>query len=106
MKNYIQKGDTITITAPAAITSGSGVLIGSLFGVAATDADTGADVAISTVGVFDLPKEATTATFTVGDPVEWAAMNKRVAALDEGERVGVVVAIAGATAPSVAVRLG
>ncbi|MGR3804826.1 DUF2190 family protein [Marinibacterium profundimaris] len=106
MKNYIQRGDSITVAAPAAVTSGAGVLIGSLFGVAATDAETGADVAISTVGVFDLPKEPTTDTFAVGAPVEWDAANDRVTALDEGVQIGVAVAAAGATAATVAVRLG
>lgn len=38
MKNYIQPGDTITVPAPAAIKSGTGVRINTLFGVAATDA--------------------------------------------------------------------
>ena len=44
MTNYIQKGDTITVTAPATITSGSLVVVGSIVGVAACDAESGADV--------------------------------------------------------------
>jgi predicted RecA/RadA family phage recombinase len=37
MKNSIQRGDMITITAPTGgVTSGQGVLVGNLFGVAAT----------------------------------------------------------------------
>lgn len=34
MKNYVQRGDVITATAPANVTSGDGVLVGLLFGVA------------------------------------------------------------------------
>ena len=38
MRNYIQPGNTITLTAPYAVTSGDGLLVGSIFGVAAADA--------------------------------------------------------------------
>jgi predicted RecA/RadA family phage recombinase len=105
MKNYVQAGRMIPVTAPAAVYSGDGVLIGSLFGVAAADADTGAPVELACEGVFTLPKEATTATFAVGAPVEWNAVAKRVDALDTGVQIGVVVQAAGATAATVAVRL-
>ena len=43
MKNFVQRGENIAVPAPAAVTSGAGVLIGALFGVANGDADTGAD---------------------------------------------------------------
>ena len=36
MKNFIQPGNTITLAAPAAVTSGSGLLVGAIFGIAAT----------------------------------------------------------------------
>ena len=35
MKNYVQPGNTITLTAPYAVTSGDGLLVGAIFGVAA-----------------------------------------------------------------------
>lgn len=39
MKNFIQRGDMITVTAPTGgVTSGQGVLVGNLFGVAAKTA--------------------------------------------------------------------
>ena len=106
MNNFIQKGDSITVAAPDTIVSGQGVLIGSLFGVASTDAETGADVALATRGVFELPKEATPDTYAVGDPLEWDAVNDRLAPLDSGVQIGVAVTTAGATAASVAVRIG
>ncbi len=54
MKNYIQRGEAITVPSPAIVASGAGVL----FGVASTDAAPGEDLAIATVGVFSLPKVA------------------------------------------------
>ena len=38
MKNFIQPGDSLTVSAPYAVTSGQGVLVGALFGIAAYDA--------------------------------------------------------------------
>lgn len=64
MRNYIQIGDTITAVAPTGgVTSGDGVLIGSLFGVAAYSAAAGEEVELRTVGVFTLPKAAGAITF-------------------------------------------
>ncbi|NKI17432.1 DUF2190 family protein [Spongiibacter sp. KMU-166] len=69
MKNYVQKGEAITVTAPAALVSGQGVLVGEgLFGVAVNAAESGSEVTIITEGVFELPADATVAA---GDVVEW-----------------------------------
>ena len=46
MKNFIQSGRTLTVSAPADIKSGDLVVVGSLFGVAYCDAAIGADVEI------------------------------------------------------------
>lgn len=69
-KNFIQPGDTVTVAAPAAVTSGAGVLVGSLFGIAQFDADNGADVEICTKGVYELPKTSAQA-WTVGAKIYW-----------------------------------
>lgn len=105
MKNFVQPGNTVTVPAPAALASGEGVQIGVLFGVAATSAESGSAVALATSGVFDLPKEATTDTFDIGDAVEWDTANARVDALSSGEKIGAVVAAAAATDATVRVRL-
>lgn len=55
MKNYVQSGDVITVPAPADVTSGSFVAVGSLYGVAQADAKAGEDLALVTRGVFQLP---------------------------------------------------
>ena len=43
-KNFIQDGDIITVAAPYDVTSGGGLQVGGLFGVALTTAAAGADV--------------------------------------------------------------
>ena len=47
MKNYVQPGNVVTLIAPANVKSGDGVLVGSLFGVAAYDALIGAEVEVA-----------------------------------------------------------
>ena len=107
MKNYIQPGDNLTLPAPAAIASGEATLIGAIFGVASNDAESGADVAFVTRGVFTLPKVAID-NVTLGAPLYWDATEKKVT-LDDDEganpKVGVSVAAAAASTTSVSVRL-
>lgn len=74
MKNYIQPGETIAAIAPAAVLSGAGVLIGSLFGVASGDAASGAEVMLNTTGVYDLPKQ-TGQAWTAGQLLYWSGTN-------------------------------
>jgi predicted RecA/RadA family phage recombinase len=61
MKTFVQAGDVVTVTAPAAVLSGAGVLVGLLFGAAVRDADSGAPVDIQVTGVVTLPKVSGTA---------------------------------------------
>lgn len=70
MKNYIQPGDTVTLIAPAVVASGAGVLVGSIFGVAAGAAASGAAVEVVTTGVFDLAKVEAQA-WTQGARIYW-----------------------------------
>jgi predicted RecA/RadA family phage recombinase len=69
MKNYIQEGDTITVTAPAVVKSGEFVQVGRIRGVAVTDAASGAKVELRTTGVYDIEKVGTEEFATVGLPV-------------------------------------
>lgn len=70
MKNYVQDGDVVRVTAPATVASGAGVLVGALFGVAVHDAASGAEVEIATSGVYDLVKAGSQA-WTVGAAIYW-----------------------------------
>jgi predicted RecA/RadA family phage recombinase len=67
MKNYIQPGHTITVTAPANVESGELVKVGKFIGVAAFNATAGEPLEITLEGVFALPKGAV--VFAEGDPV-------------------------------------
>jgi predicted RecA/RadA family phage recombinase len=70
MQNYVQPGNTITLTAPADVASGDGLLVGSIFGVASGAAVSGDPIEVTLVGVFDLAKVGSQA-WTAGDKVYW-----------------------------------
>ncbi len=74
MKNYLAKGDTIEFTAAADVTSGEGVLLGSLFGVATGDVANGERGTMKLTGIFDLPKAASQ-SWSPGDLIYWDAGN-------------------------------
>lgn len=61
MKTFVKEGDVVTVTAPATVVSGQGVLVGLMFGVATANAASGALVEIVTEGVVELPKVSGTA---------------------------------------------
>lgn len=104
-KNYIQPGDTVTVPAPADVSSGDGVLVGKLFGVAQFSAKSGDDVEISTKGVYTLPKTSAQA-WTVGAPIYWDG-SKCTTADGSGANtlVGHALAVAANPSPAGTVRL-
>ncbi|MTW18344.1 DUF2190 family protein [Rhodoplanes serenus] len=77
MRNYVQPGRTITLAAPYAVTSGDGLLVGAIFGVATASAALGEPVETCLTGVFDLKKVGSQA-WAVGDKVYWDNTNKEV----------------------------
>jgi predicted RecA/RadA family phage recombinase len=70
MKNYVQPGNTITLTAPYDVASGDGLLVGAIFGVATGAAANGEAIEVALVGVFDLKKVGSQA-WAVGDKIYW-----------------------------------
>lgn len=70
MKNFIQSAAILSVTAPAVVASGDGVLVGTIFGVAQADAASGDPVEIVRGGVFDLPKVSAQA-WTAGAKIYW-----------------------------------
>lgn len=77
MKTKIQEGDKLELTAPYAVTSGDGLLVGAIFGVASFTAGNGEQVTAHTRGVFELPKLSTDVV-AAGDPLWWDNTNKRL----------------------------
>lgn len=97
MRNFIQAGNTITVPAPYALTSGQGAKAGQIFGVATNDAALAADVALDLTGVFELVKIGSQA-WTVGALVYWDDANRRCTTVATANLlIGVAVAaVAGA----------
>ena len=96
MKNYVQPGNAITLTAPYAVSSGDGLLVGSIFGVAAGTAALGETVEAALTGVYDLKKVASQA-WAAGDKVYWDNTAKEATKITTSNTlIGVaVVAVAG-----------
>ena len=96
MKNFVSSGSTLKITASAAISSGDGVLTGSIFGVATGDIANGADGIVNLTGVYDLPKTGSQA-WSVGDKVYWDDTNKVCTTTATGNTLigAAVLAVAG-----------
>lgn len=105
MKNFVQKGENITVAAPAAVSSGAGVLVGALFGVANSDAAIGENLTLATVGVFELPK-VTLDAIAVGAAVFWDDTAKKVTVTGPADgQIGHAVAAAANPSATVKVRL-
>jgi len=105
MKNYVQKGDTLTLPAPADVLSGAGVIVGSIFGIASGNAVSGASVDVATSGVFTLPKVSALAV-AIGDKVYWDSAAKLVTKTSSGNTaIGVAVTVAANPSANVNVRL-
>lgn len=104
--NFTQRGDVVTVTAPAGgLSSGDPVQIGEgLFGIATHDAAAGAECEIARFGVFTIPSD-NALTFAVGDRVYWDATNGEVDKTAASQlRVGVSMTAA-ATPTSIDVLL-
>jgi predicted RecA/RadA family phage recombinase len=105
MKNYVQPGKTISVTAPYAVVSGQGVLVGAIFGIAAHDAAISTPVEIDTEGVFDVAKDTAT-PFAQGAVAFWDDATKKLVAVDAvNKRVGMVMEAALAAATTVRIKL-
>lgn len=76
-KNYIQPGEVLDVTAGAAITSGSGILVGVRLGVALADIANGAVGSVAVKGVYSLPKLSTDVV-AQGALLYWDNTNKRL----------------------------
>lgn len=105
MKNYVQPGNALTLTAPYTVVSGSIVVVGNAFGVAVGDAASGASVVVETMGVYDLVHDVTNTAAAVGDIAYLHTTNRQISATTTFPRVGVYVAAKVTTSTAVRVRL-
>jgi predicted RecA/RadA family phage recombinase len=105
MKNYVQPGENITLTAEAAANSGDGVKVGTLFGIASGDAEIGDPLVLVTEGVFEMPKVATD-DIAIGAAVYWRSSDGLVTTTaTSNTKVGVAIMAAGNPSSAVRVRL-
>jgi len=106
MKNFVQTGNTLTFTAADPVTSGQGVVMGALFGIAATSAAAGVPFEASLTGVYTLPKAED--DIAAGAALYWDDAEGLVTTDDdEGGNllIGAATEAAGTGAASVPVRL-
>ncbi|MEM9734247.1 MAG: DUF2190 family protein [Pseudomonadota bacterium] len=105
MKNYVQHGDTLPLTAPSGgVVSGMLYIIGSLAGVALGSAAEGDAFEMKTCGVFDLPKTAANVV-AEGAKLYWTGSELTTTA-SGNDLVGVAVAAAGNGVATAQVKIG
>lgn len=92
MKNLVQCGEVITLTAPYTVAAGGGALVGTnIFGIACNDVANGASGEFQVVGVFDIAALSTD-TGAAGTIWYWDNSNKRVTTTASGNtKIGVGV---------------
>lgn len=100
--NFVQPADIVQVVAPYAVTSGGPVMVGGLFGIALTDAASGAAVNVALSGGWSV---STAANFTAGQPVAFDPVAKTFVAPASGKAT-VGVALAATAGGRVLVRLG
>ena len=103
MKNSVQDGKYLDLTAPSAMASGDARMIGGLLGVAVADIANGEVGAMAVEGVYELPKESA-AAFTEGEICYWNAGANN---FDESAvgRFGCAVAVEAAIATTTTVKV-
>lgn len=107
MKNFVQEGETLTLTPTADVASGVGYLFGaSLFGVATNNVVANAPGEFLTEGVVEIAKTSALA-ISVGDRLYWDAANKVVNKTATAQQcVGIAVAAAANPSSTVLMKLG
>lgn len=105
--NITQDGGRLTVVAPAAVSSGDLVLVGTMFGIALTDAASGANVVIQTGTVATIPKtNAASMSMAAGAVVYWDNIGlKATTSATSNTKIGVAMAAVPNTATEVSVRL-
>jgi predicted RecA/RadA family phage recombinase len=98
MKNFVQNGDVLTVTAHYDVASGAGLLVGSLFAVATAAALNGATIEAQITGVVELAKVSAQA-WTVGALIYWDNAAKLTTTVSTSNKL-IGTAVAAAENPS------
>lgn len=93
MRNLVQDGLVIPLTAPEDVEPGDLVNVGAIVGVAVGRAKQGQTVPTRLQGVFQGLPTTSSETYTPGTVVYYDATNKRLSTSDTGGRVRVGVAL-------------
>lgn len=94
MKNYLGPGIAVNVPAPAAVKSGDGLLVGTLFGFCGADAALNDNVALYTAGEYKVNK-ATGQAWAVGQTAYWDDTAKKVTTtVGANTKIGVAIAAA------------
>lgn len=96
MRNYVERGSTLTVSAPYQLQPGQGCEVGHFFGVAKGAAAQGLPIVLEIDGVYDLAKHAGD-VFAQGDLAYWDNVNLVVTSVAAGNK-----AIGGAWLPAAA----
>ncbi|NTD85487.1 DUF2190 family protein [Agrobacterium tumefaciens] len=106
MRNFIQPGKVLTMTAPVGgVVSGKLYIFGSIFGVAATSAAEGQQFELNTGEVYELPKNSAEAWATVGLDIYATSAGILTTTASGNKKVGVNTATAENPSGSGLVRL-
>ena len=106
MKNFLQEGEIITVTAPYALASGDGALVGSIFGVATNAAVSGAAVELFVDSGVVILTAVTADTGSVGTKIYWDNTAKKVTTtLTSNSLIGVLTVAKLGTDTTATVRL-
>lgn len=92
MQNYNGLGNTLTLTAPYAVTAGQGALVGATFGVSKLALSAGQRGPFELAGAYELPKDG--AAIAEGVRVYWDNTNRRCTATASGNTLIGIAAIA------------
>jgi predicted RecA/RadA family phage recombinase len=96
-ENILNSGQIVTVPAPAAVTSGQLVVVGTnLFGIAMANAASAANVALYTGGLVDLRKlNGASTSAAVGANAHWDSTNSNVTiSATSNLKIGVFAAVA------------
>lgn len=107
MKNFLQEGDTLTLTPTAAVAAGVGFQFGAgLFGIAVNDVAANTPGEFRITGVLTISKTSALA-ISVGDRLFWDATNKVVNKTASAQLcVGVACSAVANPSSTVLIRLG